>query len=60
MRAHARDGVDTTPHMVVDDGEQWITLRIVCRRLMKCVSEDDICGDGGGRWGTVDHFEDCE
>ena len=45
--------------MVVDDGEQWITLRIVCRRLMKCVPEDDICGDGGGRWGTVDHFEDC-
>ena len=26
---------------------------------MKCVPEDDICGDGGGRWGTVDHFEDC-
>ena len=42
-----------------DDGEQWITLRIVCRRLMKCVPEDDICGDGGGRWGTVDHFEVC-
>ena len=34
--------------MVVVDGEQWITLRIVCRRLMKCVPEDDICGDGGG------------
>ena len=45
--------------MVVDDVEQWITLRIVCRRLMKCVPEDDICGDGGGRWGTVDHFKDC-
>ena len=45
--------------MVVVDGEQWITLRIVCRRLMKCVSEDDICGDGGGGSGTVDHFEDC-
>ena len=45
--------------MVVDDVEQWITLSIVCRRLMKCVPEDDICGYGCGRWGTVDHFEDC-
>ena len=45
--------------MVVDDGEQWITLRFVCRRLMKHVPEDDICGDGGGGWRTVDHFEDC-
>ena len=39
--------------MVVVDGEQWITLRIVCRRLMKCVPEDDICGDDGEQWITL-------